>query len=258
MDLKIESMNQLISIIITCYNSEDCIIKSINSVLNQTYKNIHLYIYDDCSSDNTPDIIKKIAEKNKNKITFYISKTNSGGPATGRNWGINQSDGNYICFLDADDFWYKNKLFEQISFIDSHNFQICSSNSSKEHGNYYPTLSGEYTLKQMILRNRIILSSVMIDNVFLKKHNIKFNINKDYSGVEDYDFFLKLMIFKGRLFVLKNELICYVVTNNSLSHNDINKNEEKRLMVLYNSKFKHISDKITSLITILYYKYVRL
>lgn len=98
----------LISIVIAVYNAENTLNKCINSLLEQTYKNFEIILVDDCSTDNSLKICTDFATKNKN-ITIIRNEKNSGVSAT-RNKGIDASNGDYICFIDSDDYVEPNYL----------------------------------------------------------------------------------------------------------------------------------------------------
>ena len=93
---------ETISIIMPSYNGANYIGETIESVLNQTFSNWKLYIIDDCSSDNTPNIIKRYASLDERII--LISNTKNLGPALSRNTGIKICQGRYIAFIDSDDW----------------------------------------------------------------------------------------------------------------------------------------------------------
>lgn len=105
----------LVSIIVPVYNKEKYILDSINSVQNQTYKNWELILIDDFSSDNCVSLIKQEINKDK-RIKLHQNEKNS-GPAISRNNGIYMAKGRYICYLDADDLWIKDKLEKQVNFM---------------------------------------------------------------------------------------------------------------------------------------------
>lgn len=108
-------MNEkLISIIIPVYNAERFLDETIKNVLEQTYSNFELILVDDCSTDNGIEIIKKY---NDYRIKL-ISNTKNSGAAITRNNGIKAANGKYICFLDADDLWDKEKLEKQVRFME--------------------------------------------------------------------------------------------------------------------------------------------
>lgn len=110
----------LVSVIIPCYNARNTIADTINSVLCQTYKNIEVLIIDDCSTDNSYEIINNYAACDT-RIRFFKTTTPSGSPAIPRNIGLDNSHGTLIAFLDADDMWLESKLEDQITFMQSNN-----------------------------------------------------------------------------------------------------------------------------------------
>ena len=95
--------NPKISIILTNYNKSHYLNRSIKSVLNQTYKNFELIIVDDASSDGSEKIIKKYIHQEN--IKYFRRKKNSRTAAIPRNVGVKNSTYEYLCFLDADDYW---------------------------------------------------------------------------------------------------------------------------------------------------------
>ena len=110
----------LVSIIMPCFNSERHVRESINSVINQTYKNWELIIIDDASNDSTVEIVKNIF--NNDSRLKLIQNESHNGAAISRNIGINAAKGSYVAFLDSDDLWKKNKLQKQISFMQENNY----------------------------------------------------------------------------------------------------------------------------------------
>jgi glycosyltransferase involved in cell wall biosynthesis len=103
-------MSALVSVIIPTYNRANVIICAIDSVLNQTYKNMELIIVDDASRDNTEERVKGF---NDSRIKFVRHKINKGGSGA-RNTGIGEAKGDYIAFLDSDDEWLPEKIEKQI------------------------------------------------------------------------------------------------------------------------------------------------
>lgn len=111
-----------ISIITPLYNGEKYIEKTILSVIKQTYNNWEMLIVDDCSGDNSPNIVKKYVEQDK-RIKYIRLEKNSGA-AIARNKAIEIAEGEYIAFLDSDDLWKKEKLEKQINFMKENNYAI--------------------------------------------------------------------------------------------------------------------------------------
>ncbi len=118
--------NPLISVIIPAYNADKLITKTLDSILAQTYRPIEIIVIDDGSTDETVKIVKnyqtsftcKFSETSKTNETnlIYIYQQNS-GPSKARNTGINAAKGEYIAFLDADDYWTQDKLEKQIELF---------------------------------------------------------------------------------------------------------------------------------------------
>ena len=106
-------MNSKVSVITASYNCAKFIEESIKSVLNQTYDNLELIIIDDCSTDNTEEIVNEYIKKDS-RIKFYRLNNNSGA-AVARNKGLDEATGRFIAFLDSDDIWDKQKLEKQIN-----------------------------------------------------------------------------------------------------------------------------------------------
>lgn len=103
----------LVSIVMPSYNASLYIEEAIKSVLKQTYSKWELLIIDDCSSDNTVEIIKKF---NDDRIRLFINEENSGA-AISRNKGLREARGRWIAFLDSDDTWFPDKLSEQLMYM---------------------------------------------------------------------------------------------------------------------------------------------
>ena len=129
----------LISIIVPTYNHANFIEKAIISVKNQTYKNWELIVIDNFSKDNT----NKILENFKDKRIKYHKFKNYGIIAKSRNFGIKISKGEWIAFLDSDDYWIENKL------------EICAKYISKKVDFIYHDLESVY-LKKQIFKKKII------------------------------------------------------------------------------------------------------
>lgn len=112
-------MNDLISVIMPSYNTSKYISKSIQSVVNQTYNNWELIIVDDCSTDDTEEIIKPFLIDNR--ILFFKNDKNCGA-AISRNLALRKAKGRYIAFLDSDDLWLPEKLEKQLKFMKKNNY----------------------------------------------------------------------------------------------------------------------------------------
>ena len=114
----------LVSIIMPSYNTAKYIADSINSVINQTYKNWELIIVDDCSIDNTDEIVNKFLKDRR--IKYFKNEKNSGA-AISRNKALREAKGRWIAFLDSDDLWEPLKLEKQINFMEKNMYSFSYS-----------------------------------------------------------------------------------------------------------------------------------
>ena len=167
--------NELVSIIVPVYNAEKFISETIKIVQNQTYQNWELILVNDCSKDSSVEIIKKSQESDK-RIILIDQKTNQGAANT-RNTGIKNAKGKYLCFLDADDLWEKEKLEKQIKFMKENDCAF--SFTGYEFANYKGEPLGKKVFvpskinyKQALKNTTIFTSTVMFDLTKLTKENI--------------------------------------------------------------------------------------
>ncbi len=116
--IKLSEKFPLVSVIIPAYNREKTIEKSVKSVLEQTYQNIELIVIDDCSTDNTYNVVKNIKD---DRLKLIRLEKNSGAQVA-RNQGIIESKGEWVAFLDSDDLWKVDKLALQLNCIKEINF----------------------------------------------------------------------------------------------------------------------------------------
>ncbi|NOQ74480.1 MAG: glycosyltransferase [Crocinitomix sp.] len=158
-------MNPLVSIVVPVYNAGEFLAETITSVLKQSYTNWNLHLVDDGSTDNSAEIIAEF-QKNDDRIHYHYKE--NGGQASARNYGIHESKGTYIAFLDADDLWLKHKLTEQIKELETYNPDFLYG-----LGYYY------YPEKDPQLESYDWLSGKMTGNAFFKAlyHSCAVNTN---------------------------------------------------------------------------------
>lgn len=119
----------IVSIIMPSYNSSHFISRTIDSIINQSYTNWELLITDDCSTDNSYEIIKNYAEQD-NRIKLFTLEMNQGA-GVARNKSIMEACGRFIAFCDSDDRWKPEKLETQLNFMASNQVEICYSSYLK-------------------------------------------------------------------------------------------------------------------------------
>ena len=217
------------SVIIPLYNKESFIEKTLECVLNQTFKDFEIIIVNDGSTDASLEKIKKFTD---NRIKIFQQENQ--GVSVARNKGMEMAEGEYFCFLDADDEWkndYLENLFFTIKkFPDAGMY--CSRYKTKiADGKYtfckFIDISEEYEgyIKDFFwssFQNRIALTSAVCiyKNVFKKIGGF----DKKISSGQDLDYWIRISL-KHNVVICKNTTVIYnfLQTNKSLSRSDINK-----------------------------------
>jgi len=250
-----EKSQPLVTVITPLFNAQDFIGETIESVLDQTYQNWEMIIVDDCSTDNSRDIVKKYEAK-ESRIKLIELEKNFGGPARPRNVGLDISKGDYLAFLDADDVWLKNKLQVQINEMLVNNLDFTSTDSKFIDDNSIDTIINKHkiiiffkkikrkaTLSDVIKGSFISTSSAIVSKNFISK----FDENKDFIGVEDMYLWMKILNEKNvRYKYIRDKLIKYRVSSTSLSERGVNQKQAIKAnlcilkFILDNQKFEYI------------------
>lgn len=111
-----EKQTILYSVIIPCYNAAETIVRALDSIASQNFSDWEVVCIDDCSKDNTAEVIRTYSEQHKDAKIRLICNENNSGPGVSRNNGIAVAQGEFLCFLDADDY-YANDFFEKINEV---------------------------------------------------------------------------------------------------------------------------------------------
>lgn len=184
----------IVSIIIPTYNAEKVISRTIKSITSQSFDGeIEIIIVDDCSNDNTVEIAKA-----KGYRVISLSE-NTGGPNKGRNIGLRNAIGDYICFLDQDDEFLQGKIKTQIeiaapiSFTDTIHYYTASGRNfvnGRNDGNkikYKKNEAFKYVLMKDKKKCNIMISSLMIHK------SLKNILYEEKFGMVDFDYKLRLL-----------------------------------------------------------------
>ena len=210
----------LVSVIIPFYKKHQFIEKSIDSVINQLFKNIEIIIIHDDPSDKNFSLIERI--KKKDKRIKIIRNTKNLGAGISRNLGIAASKGEYIAFLDADDVWYPDKLTLQIDFMRSKNIEF--SHTSYEIVNENGNILSERISPAQLEFNQLIKScDIGLSSVILKKTIIKNFEFPPLKTKEDYVLWLMLSKSGIKIYSLNKILMKWRKLDNSLSSNILQK-----------------------------------
>ena len=205
-----------ITVVIPAYNAEKTIARAINSVLQNDLKNLKLFVIDDYSTDETLKICESIQD---NRLIILKNNTNV-GVSKSRNLALKASQPDYIAFLDADDYWYKDKLTKQLL--------VLQSSDSEMIGCYTHLIINGKTIREA--PNKIDFKGLCINgnDIGLSSSIIKYSAIKDIEfesvGHEDYKFWLKILADGGQLnlssnFNNRNQMTYYDKTQKSLSSN---------------------------------------
>lgn len=209
-------MQDLVSIIMPSYNTGKFIKESIESVLAQTYQNWELIIVDDCSNDNTDEIVS--AFNYDPRIRFFKNSQNSGA-AISRNRALREARGKWIAFLDSDDIWYPEKLEKQIMFMKENNYRFSYTNyieideNSVPNGKYV-TGPGKINQNGMYSYCWVGCLTVMYDAEFVGLVQIE-----DIRKNNDYAIWLKVSR-KADCFLLDEKLAKYRKRSGSISNHN--------------------------------------
>lgn len=160
----------IVSVITPVYNAEKYIENTINSVRNQTYTDFEMILIDDCSTDNSREVIENLI-KIDDRIRYILLDQNSGA-AVARNAGIEAARGRYISFLDSDDVWRPNKLEKQLNFMkkNKHAFTYTAFETITEDGKLIQekvAVPSRLNYKQLLKNTAIACSTVILDREML-------------------------------------------------------------------------------------------
>jgi len=236
-----------ITILINSYNGEKTIYKTIKSALAQTYKKYEILIIDDASSDNTVNLIKKLKSK---KIRLYRNKKNI-GLGKSRVFAQSKIQGEYVCILDQDDIWNKNKIKRQLKLFlkDKKLGLVATGYKLVDENNKIISLENKYYDKKNFLnylsfKNIFAHSTIMYRTKYAKL--VGWYSNK-LKYAQDYDLTLKILK-KYKFEFLKNFLANILVNPKSMTRNKIFRiniiNEElvilKKIRTIYNLNFNNL------------------
>ena len=187
--------NSKISIIIPTYNRAKIISKAIKSCLEQTYNSIEIIIIDDCSNDNTKEVIKKINDMRIKYIKLLTHK----GASYSRNIGIKKAKGRYISFLDSDDIFLPEKLKIQINNLIKHNSDLdfCKVNRiAGVNKRIYPNEIQVNIIKNGNIYDELLTNGnfISMQTILVKKEYIeKYLFDEDMPRLQDYELLIRML-----------------------------------------------------------------
>lgn len=219
-----ENKKYKISIIMPIFNVEEYIERSFKSILNQTMdlEDIEVIMVDDCSTDNTKNIIKEYSDKYPN-FKYIFHETNSGGCAIPRNSGLEIAKGKYIMFLDPDDEYHDdmcetlyNKIEEEQMNVVRCNYEMIYPDFSRLDYVYDKNITElKIDCKTEFPPFKVTVWSAIHKKSFLDKHSIRFN---DLKNAEDLLFSMTEFLNNDKMIFLNNYHGYKYYSNEEVSH----------------------------------------
>ncbi len=189
----------MVSVIMGAYNSQNYIGPAIDSILKQTYRNIEFIIIDDCSTDSTPDILKRYSQKDK-RIRIVTNEFNR-GLGYSLNLGVDMANGAYIARMDADDISAPKRFERQVAFLKKNTDVACVGTSARRIGNVkglgkvfrviHSPQSHEDIQAWLLLGTPMFHPSVMFNAQIIKKLGINYDPN--FRRAQDYELWTRLV-----------------------------------------------------------------
>ena len=231
-------MYKKVSIIMNCYNGDNYLEESLNSVINQTYKNWELIFYDNCSTDKSAIILKKYKDK---RIKYFKSKKKI-NLGLARKKALLKAKGDFIAFLDTDDMWKKNKLKKQLKFFNDEKIGFVITNSIffdkfKSKNFYSSNKNFEKKVFYNLIENYFIsFDTVLIRSIYLKKLNHM--VDERFDIIHDMDLLIRLSDICEMIYV-PFSLSKWRMREESFSYNNFDKIiKEKKIFMKKISRIK--------------------
>ena len=233
-------MSTRISVIVPVYNCEKTIKRCIESITNQNYQNIEIIIIDDGSTDKSYDICNELKDKDDR---IFLYKKNNGGVSTARNYGLKKATGDYITFIDSDDY-LEVDCYKKISkIIDSKAPDIIKFNYIQEGGK---KVFHKYITESNKLICRKDYKTKIIDNIFSADYSnvwtmiIKKNVcsdilfSKDITYGEDMLFSIKCLLKSNSIYISSDYYYHYIINEMGITKTFNEKNHLFKLTNLFN------------------------
>ena len=209
-------MQDLVSVIMPAYNAGRHVAESVRSVQAQTHAAWELVVVDDGSTDDTGEVVRRLAEEDAR--VRYVRRPN-GGQGAARNTGLGEARGRLVAFLDADDLWLPEKLEAQLAvlkragvdlvYTDGHIFSEEGDVSPDEQFRILPgEARGVEMYRTLFDSNRVATLSVLVRREALDAVGL-FDENRAYQNCEDYDLWLRLAKRGAGFFGMAEKLVRY-------------------------------------------------
>ena len=179
----------LVSVIVTTYNRKELLKETIDSIVNQTYKNFELIVVDNFSNY---DFLAHVEYFDDDRIKAFQNQ-NNGVIAVNRNYGMKKAKGEYIAFCDDDDFWEQNKLEEQLKYFKNDNLIGVGSNLKLINSESSIIEERKKDENRLLGLNEIVFESVPLSSLIIKNIGLLFDESTSFIAVEDFDLQINLV-----------------------------------------------------------------
>ena len=212
-----------VSVIVPVYNVEKYLERCINSLLNQTLQDIEIIFVDDGSTDSSKIIIEEKLNLHREKIKYYYKE--NGGLSSARNYGIPYARGEYIAFLDSDDYIEPTMYEEMYNIAKKENSDMVECDFIWEYPDKQKYDCGQIynSKKEALEKARVVAWNKLIKREILEKEKIEFPFGLRY---EDVEFFYKLVPSLNKISFVKKYFIHYVQRNDSIVNTQNSKTME--------------------------------
>lgn len=224
------SESPIISVIMPVYNGEKYLHIAIESILNQSYDNFELIIFNDNSTDTSKEIILSYST-NDSRIVF-VDKQKNVGPATLRNEGIDISKGEFIALLDADDIAMPTRLEKQLKIMQANpKIGVCGSWFTNFGQDVKTKVVKHPEFHDKIKVSFLIDCTIGNSTSFFRKNILEgVRYNNEYVPVEDFYFWSQLII-KTQFYIIQESLVNYRIHENNISQTKIDNVQKSRRRV---------------------------
>ena len=222
-------MEKLVSVIIPTYNRAGILPTSIKSVINQSYKNLEIIVWDDGSDDNTEDVVEQISDP---RIKYYRGE--NGGAGHARNMGISKATGEYIAFHDSDDICRPYRIEEQVKYLEANNLDMVYAQLERHDFND-PNITHRYPddgqigkTKEETYNNFLTRSSVWTQVILCRASCCKqILFNEWLPAMEDWEWSLRF----SKCFSVGWQSL--VVVDSFIQENSISRSSHNKMLTLF-------------------------
>lgn len=211
----------LVSVIIPAYNREGTIKEAVESILRQTYQELEVIVVDDCSKDNTVNVVKNIDDSR----VRVIECEKNGGACVARNIGIDNAKGEIIAFQDSDDMWHADKLEKSLACMEKENADFVFSALCREE-----TIKGKKVQETIPVFNlntvedklsRILCQNYVSTQTIVARAHIfdKVRFDREFPRFQDWDLAIQVIREGFKVHYIEESLVDSIVLGDSISYN---------------------------------------